>query len=163
MKQKINTDSFNVRRWLDSENIHYTESGKNVKSGWIGIKCLWCSDHSNHLGISPTNKITCWMCGKKSIISLIIKTGKSFNQTIEIIKKYSDRKIYIDKGYHEIQALDASKFDKYVESVSTKELLRTHKLYLKSRKFNSEYIYDKYKLRCCGPTSDFCLSLFIPI
>ncbi len=53
----------NIIDILRQRGIHYIESGKNVKSGNVNIRCPWCgdADKSQHLGINPeTGAFACW-------------------------------------------------------------------------------------------------------
>jgi hypothetical protein len=53
---------------LDSYGVPHWTTGNNVSPGWVNIKCPFCNDPSNHLGILPeTLKISCWRCSKKGI------------------------------------------------------------------------------------------------
>lgn len=48
---------------LDRYGIEYWTDGKNVTLGWVNIKCPFCNDHSNHMGIDPdTLMYSCWRC-----------------------------------------------------------------------------------------------------
>lgn len=67
---------FNWTRFLESHHIDYVTSGPNTARGNISIKCQWCDDPSEHLGISLEGKgWSCWRCkhGGKSPIGLIQK------------------------------------------------------------------------------------------
>ena len=80
MQPGINFESFDIIKYLQSRHINYTEEGKNVSEGWIGIRCVFpgCEDMSNHLGIHLESKvISCWVCGRRgSLLNLILLIDK---------------------------------------------------------------------------------------
>lgn len=54
---------FDVKAYLDNTGIPYWTEGPNVARGWIGITCIYCDDHHNHLGINLRHKnFHCWIC-----------------------------------------------------------------------------------------------------
>ena len=57
---------FDIISYFQDRGIKYWGEGDNVGEGWIGITCLFCQDHANHLGISLGDKnYVCWLCGAK--------------------------------------------------------------------------------------------------
>ena len=84
-------DHFDVRSWLEDQNISYSKEGKNISNGWIGINCVFCQDTSNHLGITPNNRITCWKCGTKGDIVTLIKEVEQCSFKDEMVgRRWSD-------------------------------------------------------------------------
>lgn len=41
-----------LKQLLIDYRIPFSEQGKNIGNGWIGLKCPFCDDHSNHLGLN---------------------------------------------------------------------------------------------------------------
>jgi len=75
---------------LDQFEIPYWTEGKNVTQGWINITCPFCSDHSNHLGISKESLLfNCWRCGTSGpFVNLLIElTGLSFKECLDIVSE----------------------------------------------------------------------------
>lgn len=72
-----------MKAYLDDLGLPYWTEGKNVTDGWVNITCVFCPDHSNHLGIhyEAGNYFNCWLCGMDGdIIDLIRKLeGVSFH------------------------------------------------------------------------------------
>ena len=57
---------FSVVEFLKEQGIkYYTAGTKNTSKGWVSIRCPFCNDHSNHLGINlQDGNYTCWLCHK---------------------------------------------------------------------------------------------------
>jgi hypothetical protein len=86
---------FDTIQYLTDRKIDFLLSGSNVGRDHVNIKCLWCDDPSEHLGIHKiTGGFNCWICGRKGKITEIIKEIESkgvidFNF---IFNKYGDYK-----------------------------------------------------------------------
>ena len=93
-----NLHMFDVKRYLDDNNISYRESGNNIGRGWIGINCPNCGDTSNHFGINLSSKnYSCWRCGVKGTPYGLVKIIQGFGDTKndsrqihEVLKRYID-------------------------------------------------------------------------
>ena len=84
-------EQFDVEDYLKSRSVRYWTTGKNVSPGWINIQCVFCSDTSNHLGISPARFYSCWKCGERGHIAKIIQEiegGCSIAEANTIIDQY---------------------------------------------------------------------------
>ncbi|RLC88869.1 MAG: hypothetical protein DRJ03_01120 [Chloroflexi bacterium] len=54
---------FNIIKFLDDRNIPWWDEGNNISQGWIGTPCVFCTDHSNHMGINLDRlNYSCWLC-----------------------------------------------------------------------------------------------------
>ena len=164
---KINLNYFDVTRYLNSRGIPYATEGKNIstKGNWIGIQCLWCSDHSNHLGINLDHKtINCWVCPVKgTILKLIMQIdGCGIERAVSTVSEFSDVSIYVAskrRGESEVrERISKVKLDKFIQN----ELMTAHAKWLESRSFDPEWIFKEYNLMCCGPVGDWKLRLIIP-
>jgi hypothetical protein len=60
-------DRWNLIEFLDSYNVNYATSGKNVGRNFIGVSpCPQCGDRRNHFGIHRDSKAgNCFSCGQK--------------------------------------------------------------------------------------------------
>lgn len=167
MDLKPDLSTFDIEKYLTARGIPFDKEGKNVssKGNWIGTSCLWCDDPSNHLGINLDSRgISCWICGQKgTIIKLIMKVDRcSFRDVLNTIKSFSNRRRHIKQLPPKEQALSSDLSIILQESQSQNELLDLHRQFLQSRNFNPDYIFDKYKLMCCGPIGRWNLRLIIP-
>ena len=74
---------------LQKIDIPYTTAPtKNVSVGFIGIKCPFCEDRSNHCGIATdAGNFSCWRCRESGpFIKLLRKlTGESEKYCQELI------------------------------------------------------------------------------
>ncbi|KXH69796.1 MAG: hypothetical protein AM326_01615 [Candidatus Thorarchaeota archaeon SMTZ-45] len=165
MGSEVDIEYFDVKEYLDNRGIYYDESGKNVQDGWIGIRCLWCEDESNHLGIDLEKKgINCWRCPVKgTIIKLIMKVDRcSFAESLRVVRKFSHISALTDRRSHGPEQMPQAATHLELPSICENQLLQIHSDYLASRNFDPQYIFDKYKLRCNGPVGDFAMRLIIP-
>jgi len=82
---------FDVIHYLDDSGVSYSTGGDNVSDGWVGVKCVFCDDHANHLGINlETMSISCWLCGVTGTIAKYIMSleGVGFAAAVRVIEKY---------------------------------------------------------------------------
>ena len=66
--KNLRLEYVDIRAVLDYIGVPYTETGKNVSAGWVGVQCPMpgCSDQSNHMGLNLTSPVcTCYHCGRK--------------------------------------------------------------------------------------------------
>ena len=144
---------FDVKSFLTDYNIKHYTKGKNVKRGWVGVKCLFCDDESNHGGFNLSKQwFNCWRCG-----------GKGFNKVIQL---YADcdwakaKQIIIDYdgevvAFEKVQRKDRVDFN-------FEELKPIHKNYLMNRGFNLERL-KKYNLKDGGVFGDFAYRVVMPV
>ncbi len=76
---------FNIIQFLEDEEIEYWLEGNNVGHGGVNIRCPFCDDSSNHLGMVIRNPkvIRCWRCGTKSLNKLIEELGHDPKDILE--------------------------------------------------------------------------------
>lgn len=85
--------NFNVIDWLDAVGVQYWREGNNVSEGWVNIQCVYCRDHSNHLGINLEEKIFhCWICGRTGdVIDLVRKIERlRFAQAVDRLDEFQE-------------------------------------------------------------------------
>jgi len=155
----MNFESFDIKKYLQSKGIDYSEEGENVSEGWINIRCIFCFDPKNHLGINLTSKaFSCWMCGNHgSLLSFISRLDKiSYKEAFKIIEKFSNRFYQKEK-----EELISSKEFKLPEEAED-NLFDLHRKYLISRNFDPDFIFKKYRLKCTGPIGNYPHRLIIP-
>jgi len=166
---KINLSAFDVKKYLDSRGIPYDEGGKNVKSGWLGINCLWCDDPSNHLGINlDTMGINCFRCPRKgTVITLVMKLDRlSYQSAISELKKFSYRELSISQM--ELENGRMRQQGQHFQSISltqfSTDMQNYHYDYLVSRNFDPEFLRKKYDLRFTGPLDkNYRMRIIVPI
>lgn len=137
----------NIKMFLQQNGIKVWDSGENVSKGHINIKCLFCDDDFNHLGINlKTLKCNCWRCGKKHISKIIMRVlNCPYGEAKSIVKSFDIALLINDKKYD----LNQSDIINLPEGASKKfpnKALR----YLESRGFNPKYLIKKYDLYYCN-------------
>lgn len=146
-----------IINFLKDNKVQYWTSGKNISSGYIGIRCLFCDDRSNHLGIRLSDlRATCWKCGSHTIASIIQKITKHSYYDSKAIADSLDRHKALEQ-----KVITAEKliFPPYFAS----EPAVVHRKYLESRGFNTRQLTEDYKLRYCYQLSKYCYRIIIPI
>jgi DNA primase len=98
--------AFDVISYLEQRQIPFSETGKNIASGWIGLTCPfpYCSDASTHFGINLTSKIfKCWICGTKGNPVALVKAFEqcSWSKAKEIVEEFTDWSIVKDEVIQE--------------------------------------------------------------
>jgi len=158
----IHTETIDIEEYLQTRNISYDPPGsKNVGRESVGISCPFCGDHAdtgdNHLGIKiDTKQWNCWICGagkNKGFLSLVVKLEDcSYRQAEEILKPFTHSDMSLLQTTTDVP-IRTSQGQFQLPSEAKNELLEQHRKYLKSRGFDPEYIFTKYKLKCVGPVS----------
>lgn len=134
--------NFDVIAYLEDKSISYNAQGKNVSAEWIGTRCVFCNDHSNHLGIHvQSGMINCWKCGTKgSAIRLVCEiescSKHSAYKILSNYKKYSNDFISTETNSTTI------KIPNEIVTIPRK----IHKKYLEKRNFDPDFVIGKYKL-----------------
>lgn len=147
---------FNVKQYLDDNNIQYKTEGKNCSIGFINICCIFCNDSGFHLGISEKGTHgSCWRCKSHSIYDIIKKLNPNDNPN-EILKQY-------DTSFISTKIKEKLKYNNTSIKVPGDKLANIHKQYLKSRGFDPDYLENKYKLKGTLTHPKFNFRLVIPI
>jgi DNA primase len=152
-------ETFDIIEFLDDHNISYTQSGKNVSDGWIGISCCFCGDKSNHMGINLDKKnFSCFRCGEKGSAPKLIQAllNVRIDQAYDIIRKYQqDRPSDPKKIRQTAQQI-------VMPSGISKEFYDPFLKYIEKRRFPLSVI-DQYDLYCGGIVGDFPYRIVIPV
>lgn len=159
---------FDIADYLHSHGLQTWVHGKNVQAGWINIQCLWCDDHSNHLGINPSTwGANCWRCGKKSLFSIVARLEKSREAASEILSGYlPPAALENDAGSGPSgrkKALPAISFPSTFSPLTTPEAFPAVERFLKKRGLPPRQICQEYGLLFGGNYGDFQYRLIIPI
>jgi DNA primase len=152
---------FDAEKFLLDNNIEYTDTGKNVSPGWVGLACPLCNDHSTHGGFQlGKSRYACWRCGSHWIPKVISKLlNVNFSRAKRIFKQYSSGNTYINKK----QETECNYIDKIVFPNGTQQLTQRAKDYLISRNFNPEDLAREWGLMSTGNIGDYKFRILAPI
>jgi len=144
-----------LHEFLEGKNIPYKTSGKNVTEGWTNIQCPFCSDSSNHLGISPQGYYNCWVCGEKGTLGYLIARmfNLSFHEGDQIAAKI--------RGEYIAPQLARKPFRLPRTVQENPEKL--HLDYLERRNFNPYHIITKYDLKFVHYLGNWKFRIIIPV
>lgn len=169
----MEASDIDIVSYLRYKGIRYKERGKNVSKDWISVQCLWCDDHSNHLGIHTTKgTINCFRCPVTgTIFRLVMKLERcNYETAIKVLSDFnrfrsSDTLPLPDKRSLKFERLGASHYDKNVLSQFNFDdnMLTIHKEFLENRYFDPIYLIEKYKILFCGPLGDYRLRVIVPV
>jgi len=151
---------FDIISYLESRGVEYSTSGKNVSEGWVNIRCLWCGDDSNHLGINLSSKFfNCWICGEKGppqkLVRKIEDTGES--KAREIIEEFQTLEKYTKAIRHKPLSYQS------LPKESTTDFPDIHIEYLKSRNFDPQDLINRYDIRACYNLGRYKFRIIIPV
>jgi len=148
-KININLEFVDIKAVLNEIGISYSESGKNVSKGWIGVNCPFpgCGDHSNHLGINLHSPVvTCYNCGNKgNYLTYLAVELKSWDKAVKILQKHTPREL---QKHSDLELPENKITHVNLPSEATKTPSKQMIDYLKSRKYPNhkelELMYDFY-------------------
>lgn len=148
---------FDVIRLLDEYNVEYSLSGENTSEDFVNIKCVFCDDPKNHLGVRKDGLYSnCWMCGKHSIEDTLTELlGLKYFEVIDLINEYS--------GRYDIRLNKKERIENKKLELPGEELKNMHREYLIKRGFDPDYIIKKYKIKGTGFTGRWKYRIMIPI
>jgi len=153
----MSIDSFDILAYLQSRNIPYQTGGDNVSSGWIGLCCLYCVDHSDHLGVNLQSKaFNCLKCGETGSAYKLVQTidGVDFHKAKAIMEEFSGA-LYIpkEKKFQTKTTLPVG---------ASKKFSKAHLDFLIKRRYTEEVI-KTYDLYATGPVGIYNHRIIIPV
>jgi len=157
-------ESFDVKSFLDERGIDFTEYGKNVTRGWINIRCIFCSDHSNHLGINlKTKQIHCWKCGSHKLINLIQELDDcSYGAAKDTLSKFGGILVSDVEDNSPRSETAPPLRRRILPPECSREFPRMHLKYLRSRGFNPRRIISRFNLRATHNIGKYKFRIIAP-
>jgi len=141
-----------ITKLFKDHRIPFSTEHKNIRDGWIGLEdCPFCGSRGKyHLGYNTyENYFSCWQCGGHSSIHSISKIlGVNWKRAEEIVGKYGGTV----KSYKEHRVRVGTK--KFKLPSGDLSLQKQHKLYLKKRSFDWEYLEDVWRIKGTEPMSE---------
>ncbi len=162
-KDALRLEFCDIRAAMDYVGISYSESGKNVSNGWVGVRCPMpgCNDHSNHMGINLKSPvISCYNCGTSgNYLTYMAAEMGNWGKAIEILKKHIPRELRV----YEDNTTESLVSHVELPPEATKTPSKYHTDYLKGRNFDPKALDIMYDLYYCGPTGDWANRIIVPI
>lgn len=162
-----------IRAYLRDRGIRFWEEGKNISQDWIGTRCLWCDDRTNHLGIHTTKgTINCFRCpAQGTVFRLIMKIERcSYGSALTIARNFNRYRsthisAYADKRSSKFERLGKRDYTKNILSQFDfdENALPIHEKYLEGRYFDPKHLVEKYKIKFCGPIGHYRLRIIVPV
>lgn len=161
--------AWDALRFCRDYAVPYWLSGKNVRPGWVHVKCPCCSDHSNHGGFNPADgNYACWRCPGSHPVDVVRRLlGVPRDEAERIYAEYSGA-TGIRAGLNRKGPRDSAPVLPTKIHLPGGPLRPHHKRYLASRGFDPDKLENLYGLTGTGPVeewqgSDFRLRVIIPI
>lgn len=153
-----------IFEFFDEYDIQYFTEGKNVTLGWTNIRCLFCDDESNHLGIKLSNlRVKCWRCGEHKLLELISEVAQCSISEAKATQKILLAERTVEPPILEKEASSAKRKAILLPTESTAHFPKMHIEYLEGRGFNPRQIIRRYKLRACYTVGRYKFRIIIPI
>lgn len=131
----------NVLAWLDLIGVPWSPPGSpNVGKEWIGIQCIYCTDHHNHLGIQPAKeRFHCWLCGRSgSLADLLCDLGAmSMGEALALLREWRSGTHLEMEG---TRGENGRPWNSDLLAWCRKELSPFQRTYLKKRRFNPDHL-----------------------
>jgi len=161
-------ESFDVVSYFKNNDVEFHSSGaKNVSSGWIGVNCPFCYDHSWHCGVNlKSNFFTCFICKEKGPINKLIRQIKGFSyaEINSIIEKY--QKTFVSDAQSTLtKKRNKSKYNpsNILPKEASSEFPPLHLNYLRSRNFEPNKIIREFNISACNNIGKYKFRIIIPI
>jgi DNA primase len=155
--------SFDSIKYLQDRGINYFTSGRNVSRGWVNIECPFCGDHdysgNNHLGISPQERFSCWICGERGGIVKLIRELEEveWREAFRIAERFSDLDpIPVEKGRKRASSLK-------IPIEITSQPLKRHIKYLRERRFKPKETIKTYGLMFGQTFGHWRFRIIVPV
>ena len=146
---------FDVKAYFEDRGIRAYTAGKNCSPGWINIRCIYCNDKTNHLGVNLTSKKWhCWKCHKTGLVTRLL-TDLGESHILDTMNQFVLTGPHVDRGVKK----DVKGLPKEARDI----LPRIHKQYLVDRGFDPNFIQGNYGVKACWEAGKYKFRLIIPI
>jgi len=154
-----------ITTFLADRGVKYYTEGKNISPGWIGIKCPFCADHSNHCGINlESNVFTCWICAEKgNVVKLISEIEScSYQEAVQIARQFGKDFTRLDAKPLLFEGGTGHRVQEVLPNTSQDYLPKIHTEYLQSRNFSPKYLQHKYKIKAVHTIGKYRFRIIVP-
>lgn len=160
-------ERFDVCSYLSDLGVAWSGLGDNVGEGWVGIKCIYCMDKMNHLGINLKGKyFKCWKCSASGDIVKLIRDLEDveFFRAVERLKQYASE-LYVSPKQEKIlytgnnnKEVRLPPFAERIKSGLEPKIVR---VYFRRRNFSLD-LCRRYRLYYCA-RGNWKFRLIVPI
>lgn len=136
--------------------MEYRRNHKDVRQGWIGVRCPWCGGAGEYyLGININGLYSnCWRCGPKRTADVIATLTKTtVRDVIDVLR---------DLRRTVLRPETRPNAGKYRPPRVTDELLRPHAEYLRSRGFDPAELVALWDIGAIGTHATYSWRILIP-
>lgn len=137
-------------------NIPYNQISTNISQGWVGLRCPFCPDTSDHLGFNlQSGAFSCWHCGAHSpleTIEALLHVSRS--EAMGVFKKYLTTGISF---YKEKKRASASKVE-----LPPQKFTPVEQKYLEKRNLTDHHV-SYYDIRGGGLFGKWAYRIVFPI
>lgn len=139
--------AFDAEGYFRNRGVRCWTEGKNVRHGWINIQCIFCDDHSNHLGVNPEGGYSCWRCrAHGGIVKLVKYIDRSTYEQARTVAKEYGKDFASEVVPPSSDRCRTTADGEVLPSRFTPKLPPRHKAYLEARKYNPKAIIRKYRI-----------------
>lgn len=144
-----------ITDYFEERGIEYWTSGKNVNKGWIAIQCVFCGDHSNHLGICVDEqdkrfyrKYSCWLCKSfGSIEKLVMEIEQcSYGRAKKIVDQFWEGDFSLNAVVKQKNLPPSLRHEVTLPPILNKWPKKYLAHLRKKRRFNPQEVISKYRL-----------------
>lgn len=152
-----------IESLFNDQETRFWTHGKNVSKNWINIRCPYCNDKSQHLGINlTTGKCTCWKCGDKDYLLDLVQDIYSIDlvDARKLLRKYNTLAETVKVTRVKSARRD---FHNIIPKIAVRELPPEHREYLSRRRFNPDGLVEQYNLYACTFLGKYKWRIIAPI
>ena len=135
---------------LEEYGIEIWTQGNNVSPGFVNMRCVWCDDHSNHLGLSLQREyFHCWRCGWHPVEETIAKLlNVNLRTARQLVRQYrSTPSVPVETPSVPATSAPSKPFR---FPPNTGPLQPAHRKYLRARRFSPAELCSTWNIQGIG-------------
>lgn len=149
---------FKALTYLRAYNVPHSLQGKNISPGWVGVRCPFCGDTSDHGGFAPEGYYSCWRCGWHPLEDIIAALEHiPYHVACERVKEFAGEDA-IKIPLPQPQTVSTLKLP-----LGTGPMTERHKEYLRRRRFDPDQLSVNFHLLGTGPVGNHAWRIVAPI
>ena len=150
---------FDTLRYLRDFDMPHQTSASNLSTGWIGITCPFCPNpHGPRGGISPEGYYNCWRCGWHPIEDLVMALENiPYHDACRRVREYDTDEVMPPRR------VDIVRPQTVTWPPGTSRMQARHRDYLARRRFDPDWLEERYSLMGTGPVGDYANRIIAPV